>query len=332
MTDVKRREFISFLGGAFFGSTMIVCSRAASAQQRFKVGLLVTGADMNMTFFAEPFISKLAEFGYVEGKNLSVERRYAEGNIARLKELAADLVQQNVNVIVTVGTPAAFAAKETTTTIPIVLGAMSDPVGMGLVASLARPGGNITGNSVMAPELSAKRLDILRALSPGITRFAILWDSSNPGMARRVRETEIAADQSHVILRALGPRSLDELDAAFADILNQRPDALLVTTEAFTRRYQARILDFAKSNKIPALFEDSSYVEAGGLVSYGPDIRAVFRTAAVFVDQILKGAKPADLPIQQPTKFELVINLKTAKAIGLEVPASLLALADRTIE
>ena len=329
---MKRREFISLFGGALLGSAVLACPRAAPAQQKFKVGLLVAGADMNMAFFSEPFISKLAEFGYVEGKNLSVERRSAEGNIARLKESAADLVRQNVNVIVTVGTPAAFAAKETTTTIPIVLGAMSDPVGMGLVASLARPGANITGNSVMAPELSAKRLDILRTLSPGITRFAILWDSSNPGMAHRVRETEIAADQSHVLLRAVGPRNADELDAAFADLLKQRPDALLVTTEAFTRRYQARILDFARSNKIPALFEDSSYVEAGGLISYGPDIRAVFRTAAVFVDQILKGAKSANLPIQQPTKFELVINLKTAKAIGLEVPAGILALADRTIE
>ena len=329
---MKRREFISFFGGALLGSAVLACPRAAPAQQKFKVGLLVAGADMNMAFFSEPFIRKLAEFGYVEGKNLSVERRSAEGNIAQLKESAADLVRQNVNVIVTVGTPAAFAAKETTTTIPIVLGAMSDPVGMGLVASLARPGANITGNSVMAPELSAKRLDILRTLSPGITRFAILWDSSNPGMAHRVRETEIAADQSHVLLRAVGPRNADELDAAFADLLKQRPDALLVTTEAFTRRYQARILDFARSNKIPALFEDSSYVEAGGLISYGPDIRAVFRTAAVFVDQILKGAKSANLPIQQPTKFELVINLKTAKAIGLEVPAGILALADRTIE
>jgi putative ABC transport system substrate-binding protein len=151
-------------------------------------------------------------------------------------------------------------------------------------------------------------------------------------MAHRVRETEIAADQSHVLLRAVGPRNADELNAAFADLLKQRPDALLVTTEAFTRRCQARILDFARSNKIPALFEDSSYVEVGGLISYGPDIRAVFRTAAVFVDQILKGTKPADLPIQQPTKFKLVINLKTAKAIGLEVPAGILALADRTIE
>jgi putative ABC transport system substrate-binding protein len=274
----------------------------------------------------------LEELGYMEGKNLVIERKSAEGNAARLKEFAADLVRQQVNVIVTVGTPAGFAAKEATTTIPIVLGANSDPVGVGLVASLARPGGNITGNSLMAPQLSAKRLDILRALSPGISRFAILWDSSNPGMAQRVRETEIAADQSHVFLHAVGPRNADELDTAFADLLKQRPDALLVTTEAFTRRYLSRILDFASSNKIPALFEDSSYVEAGGLMSYGPDYKAVFRTAATLVVRILKGARPADLPVQQPTKFELVINLKTARALGLEVPANILALADRTVE
>jgi putative tryptophan/tyrosine transport system substrate-binding protein len=201
-----------------------------------------------------------------------------------------------------------------------------------LVASLARPGANITGNSLMAPELSAKRLDVLRRLDPAISRFAILWDSSNPGMAKRVRETEIAADQSHVLLHTVGPRNADELEAAFADLLNKRPDALLVTTEAFTRKYQNRILDFANGNKIPAMFEDSSFVEAGGLMSYGPDYQEVFRTAAVLVAKILKGAKPADLPIEQPTTFELVLNLKTAKAIGREVPPSLLALANRVIE
>jgi ABC-type uncharacterized transport system substrate-binding protein len=323
---MRRREFIVLLG-----STVLACPRAAPAQQRrFKIGLLATGADA--TFFTEPFMRGLEELGYMEGKNLVIERKSAEGNAARLKEFAADLVRQQVNVIVTVGTPAGFAAKEATTTIPIVLGANSDPVGVGLVASLARPGGNITGNSLMAPQLSAKRLDILRALSPGISRFAILWDSSNPGMAQRVRETEIAADQSHVFLHAVGPRNADELDTAFADLLKQRPDALLVTTEAFTRRYLSRILDFASSNKIPALFEDSSYVEAGGLMSYGPDYKAVFRTAATLVVRILKGARPADLPVQQPTKFELVINLKTARALGLEVPANILALADRTVE
>ncbi|HEX4828194.1 MAG TPA: ABC transporter substrate-binding protein [Xanthobacteraceae bacterium] len=275
---------------------------------------------------------KLAELGYVEGKNVVIERKSADGNRERLKEFAADLVRQQVDVIVTAGTPAAVAAKRATSTIPIVLGAISDPVGIGLVASLARPGGNATGNSLMAPDLSAKRLDILRTLAPGITRFAILWDSSNPGMAERVRETKIAADQSHVLLHPVGPRTLEELDAAFAELLNARPHALLVTAEAFTRRYLARIIDFANSNKIPAMFEDSGYVEVGGLMSYGPDYQSVFEKAAIFVDKILKGVKPADLPIEQPTKFELVINLQTAKALGLEIPPQLLALADRVIE
>jgi putative ABC transport system substrate-binding protein len=322
---MRRRDFIALLGGAAGFRPF-----SARAQQRFKIGLLETGGDNS--FFTEPFTRKLGELGYVEGKNLVIEHRPAEGSTQRLKEFAADLVQQRVDVIVTIGTPAGFAAKQATTTIPIILGANSDPVGVGLVASLARPGGNITGNSLMASDLSAKRLDMLRRLDPGISRFAILWDSSNPGMAKRVRETEVAADQSHVFLHTVGPRNVEELDAAFADLLTQRPDALLVTTEAFTRKYQARILDFANGNKIPAMFEDDSFVEAGGLMSYGPDYQEVFRTAAVFVGKIFKGAKPADLPIEQPTAFELVLNLKTAKAIGREIPPNLLALANRVIE
>jgi len=246
--------------------------------------------------------------------------------------LVADLVRQQVDVIVTIGTPAAFAAKQGTSTIPIVLGANSDPVGVGLVASLARPGGNATGTSLMAPELSAKRLDILRTLEPGISRFAMLWDSSNPGMAQRVHETEIAADQSHVLIHTVGPRNFDELEAAFAELLSQRPDAVLVTTEAFTRRYRAQILGFVNNNKLPAMFEESSWVEAGGLMSYGPNLRDLNRRAAIYIGKILKGTKPSDLPVEQPTKFELVINLKTAKALGIVAPPSLLARADEVIE
>ena len=322
---MRRRNFITLLGAA-----AATWPLAARAQQRFKIGLLETGSDS--PFFNVPFIRKLEELGYVEGKNLVIEKKPAEGNAERLRDYAADLARQPVDVIVTIGTPAGLAAKQATSTIPIVLGAISDPVGVGLVSSLARPGGNITGNSLMAPELSAKRLDILRTLSPAITRFAILWDSSNPGMAERVQETRVAADQLHVVLHVVGPRNAEELEAAFADLLDQHPDALLVTTEAFTRRYQARILDFANGNKIPAMFEDSTYVEAGGLMSYGPDNEELFRTAAVLVGKILKGAKPADLPIEQPTVFELVLNLKTAKAIGREIPPTLLALANRVIE
>ena len=327
MSGVGRREFIALLAGA--AAPLLLWPLAARAQQRFKIGLLDTGVG---AAFAVPFTRKLVELGYVEGRNVVIERKSAEGNLERLKDLAEDLVRQQVDVIVTAGTPAGFAAKKATGTIPIVFGAISDPVGVGLVASLARPGGNATGNSLMAPDLSAKRLDILHTLAPGISRFAILWDSSNPGMAARVRETKIAADQSRVLLHTVGPRNLDELNAAFAELLSARPDALLVTAEAFTRRYLSRIIDFAISNKIPAMFEDSEYVEAGGLMSYGPDYKAVFEKAAIFVDKILKGAKPADLPVEQPTKFELVINLKTAKALGLEVPPQLLALADRVIE
>jgi putative ABC transport system substrate-binding protein len=321
---MRRREFIWSLGAG-----AVAWPAPAWAQQPFRIGLLNSGAD---SFFVAPFIGRLEELGYREGKNIVIERRFAEGNAERLKEFAAELVRQQVDVIVTIGTPAGFAAKQATSTIPIVFGAMSDPVGVGLVVSLARPGGNATGNSLMSPELSAKRLEILRALVPGIARFAILWDSSNPGMAQRVRETEIAADQSQVLLHTVGPRNLDELEAAFAEMLDRRPDALLVTTEAFTRLYRARILDFAKRNRIPAMFEDSSYVEAGGLMSYGPDYQEVFRTAAVLVIKILKGAKPADLPIEQPTKFQLFINLQTAKALAIDVPPNLLMMADRVIE
>jgi putative ABC transport system substrate-binding protein len=320
---MKRREFITLIGGA------VAWPLAVRAQKPFKIGLLDTGLG---AVFAVPFMQKLVELGYVEGRNVVIERKSAGGNVELLTGLAADLVRQQVDVIVTAGTPAGFAAKKATSTIPIVFGAMSDPVGVGLVESLARPGGNATGNSLMAPDLSAKRLDILHTLAPGISRIAILWDSSNPGMAARVRETKIAADQSHVLLHTVGPRNLNELDTAFADLLNARPDALLVTAEPFTRQHLVRILDFANNNKIPAMFEDSSYVVAGGLMSYGPDYQDVFRKAAIFVDKILKGANPANLPIEQPTKLQLVLNLKTAKALGLTIPPGVVAIADEVIE
>jgi putative ABC transport system substrate-binding protein len=230
------------------------------------------------------------------------------------------------------GTPASLAAKSATSTIPIVFAANSDPVGVGIVKSLARPGGNITGTSLMASELSAKRLELLQSVAPRLSRVAILWDSSNPGMALRVQETEIAAKQSHVALFSAGPRNAEELEVAFAELAKQRLDALLVTVEPFTRRHLVRILEFCGSHRIPSMFEESSYVEAGGLMSYGPDLREIFRRAAVYVDKILKGAKPADLPVEQPLKFQLVINTKTAKTLGLTIPQTLLLRADQIIE
>jgi putative ABC transport system substrate-binding protein len=322
---MRRRDFLAGVGCAVAFPLAV----RAQQQKQFKIGLLSSGGE---GFFVAPFMKKLDELGYLEGRNLVVERKFAEGNPERLREFAADLVRQHVDIIVTIGTPAGFAAKQSTATIPIVFGAISDPVGVGLVPSLVRPGGNATGNSLMAPDLSAKRLDVLRTLAPTMSRFAILWDSSNPGMAERVRETKVAAEQSRVILRIVGPRNVDELEAAFAELLKQRPEALLVTTEAFTRQHLVRIVEFANRNRFPSMFEDVSFVEAGGLMSYGPDYEEVFRTAAVFVSKILKGAKPADLPIEQPTKFELVINLRTAKALGIDIPPSLLALANRVID
>src|SRR3954471_2158801 len=312
---MHRRAFISLLATAGLAPV------PAMAQQRvFKIGLLDTGLS---DAFAVPFLRKLEQLGYVEGKNVVIDRKSAAGNKSLLAGFAEELVRDRVDIIVTVGTPAGFAAKKATATIPIVLGANSDPVGVGLVASLARPGGNATGNSLMAPDLSAKRLDVLHTLAPKLSRFAILWDSSNPGMAERVRETRIAADRSRVLLHTVGPTNLNELDSAFADLLAARPDALLVTAEPFTRQHLARILDFAADHKIPAMFEDSTFVTAGGLISYGPDYEDVFQKAAIFVDKILKGARPADLPTEQPTKFELVINLTTAQALGLEIPPGL---------
>jgi putative ABC transport system substrate-binding protein len=321
--ELRRRVFIAGL------SSTVAWPLVARAQQRWHIGLLSAGAPTPLT---DILTSTLKELGYVEGKNTEIDRRFAEGNLDRLTDFATELVNLHVDVVVTVSTVAGIAAKKATNTIPIVLAANSDPVGVGLVSSLARPGGNATGTSLMAPDLSAKRLEILFATVPSITRVAILWDSSNPGMARRVRETEIAADQSHVLLRKVGPRNLDELEVAFVNLSNQRPDALLVTTEPFTRRYLGRILDFAEANRLPAMYEDITYVEAGGLMSYGPDPRAIFRLAALLVDKILKGTKPADLPVEQPTKFDLVINLKAAKAIGFDVPAIVLARADEVIE
>jgi putative ABC transport system substrate-binding protein len=305
---------------------------AAFAQQQQKthrIGLLVTGGP---SAFIDAQANSLRDLGYVEGKNVSIERRFADGNLDRLPAFAAELVKLRVDIIVTQGTPATLAAKQATTSIPIVFSPLSDPVGVGLVASLARPGGNITGTSLMASDISAKRLELLHTVMPWVSRIAILWDSSNPGMALRVRETKIAADQSQIVLHTVGPRTLAELESGLVELTKQRPDALIVTAEPFTRRYLTQILDYALSNRLPTMFEDRYYVESGGLMSYGPSLIEGYRRVATYVDKILKGTKPADLPVEQPTKFQLVVNLKTAKAIELTISESFLLRADDLIE
>jgi putative tryptophan/tyrosine transport system substrate-binding protein len=326
---VGRRVFVAMLTAAAAGSAFLWPCAVGAQQQTYRIGLLATGGPMALI---DAQANSLRELGYVEGKNVSFERRFADGKLDRLAGLAAELVKLRVDIILTQGTPATIAAKEATASIPIVFSPLSDPVGVGLVASLARPGGNVTGTSLMATDISAKRLELLHTVLPRVSGIAILWDSSNPGMALRVRETKMAADQSRIILHTVGPRNLEELESSIAELMRLRPDALIVTAEPFTRRHLTRILEYASSSRLPTMFEDRSYVDAGGLMSYGPSLIEGFRRAAVYVDKVLKGSKPADLPVEQPTKFELVINLKTAKALGLIIPESFLLRADTVIE
>jgi len=279
----------------------------------------------------ESFRQGLRELGYVEGQNLIVEYRWGDGDAARLPALAAELVQLRVEVLVATNNPAVLGAKQATSNIPVVCVACSDPVGTGLVASLAHPGGNVTGLSLVTPELSGKRLQLLRETLPKIARVALLWDAGHVGMADRVRETEAAARQLGVTLHVEWVRDPTNLDRAFAALTQARPDAFITTVEPFTEGHRQRIVDFAAQYRLPAIYEDREFVDAGGLMAYGPSLTANYRRAATYVDKILKGAKPADLPVEQPTKFELVINLKTAKALGLTIPQSLLLRADEVI-
>ena len=274
----------------------------------------------------------LRELGWVEGENVVFERRYAENRLERLPELAADLVRLKVDVIVAGGTLAPLAAKRATSTIPIVMASAGDPLGSGLVASLARPGGNVTGMSLMAPDVGGKRLELLRDILPNLTRVAVLWDSANPYTTIGFNETEVAARTLGVEVQSLEVRSPDDFDRAFEAAQQQHPDALVTVDDPLTLNHLKRIVDFTAVQRLPSVHVAREFAAAGGLVSYGTNMADVIRRAAGYVDKILKGAKPADLPVQQPTEFELVINLKTAKALGVTIPPSLLARADEVIE
>jgi len=271
----------------------------------------------------------LRELGYVEGQNIAFQESFAEGYSDRMPALAAELVRQHVDVIVAASRPAIRAAKEATKAIPIVMITGDDPVRSGFVASLARPGGNVTGVSVMTPELGSKRLELLKEVVPRVTRLAVLW---SPAPQRELRVTRAAADKLGLALKLMDVRNADDLARAFAVLEKERPDALTMLFDGLTSGYRGLVGDFAKKHKLPTVFGAREFAEAGGLMSYAPDIADGFHRAATYVDKILKGAKPGDLPIEQPTKFELVINLKTAKALGLTIPQSLLVRADKIIE
>jgi putative ABC transport system substrate-binding protein len=280
----------------------------------------------------EAFRRGLAELGYVEGRNITIEPRYAEGKLNRLPGLAGELVDLKVDVIVAGGSTAIRAAKNATQLIPIVMAHGSDPVALGYVESLARPGRNITGLTHLAPELGGKRLELLKDMIAGLTRVAVLTDPGTGGHGPQIKELEIAAPALGLQLRAVQVRAPDELEGAFSSMVADRAGAFIGLQQPTLDRLRGRIVKLAAKNRLPAMYPNKEYVDLGGLMSYAADIVSMFRRAASYVDKILKGAKPADVPVEQPTKFELVISLKTAKQIGLTIPPNVLARADKVIK
>ena len=280
----------------------------------------------------EAFRQQLHELGYVEGQNIVIEYRFAEWRAERLADFAAELVRLKVDVIVSGGTPGPLAAKRATSTIPIVMAAAGDPVGTGLVANLGRPEGNITGLSNLSEELTGKRLQLVKEVVPGISRVAVLWNAGNPISMIVFKHTEAAARTLGMQVHSVEVRGPDDFQQALAAMVTARAGALFVVDDPLVFRQRLLIADFAVRNRLPASAFYKEFVEAGGLMSLGPNLAHQYRRAAIFVDKILKGAKPADLPVEQPTKFELVINLKTARAIGLTIPSALLLRADQVIE
>src|SRR5712691_8917455 len=280
----------------------------------------------------EALLDGLRKRGYSEGRNLVFERRFSEGHAERFSEFAAEMVQLRVDLIIAITTPAALAVKNATQTIPVVMTTAIDPVGAGLVASLARPGGTVTGNAILYPELSTKRLEILKDIVPGLSRVVVLWNAANPANASVWQATQAAAGALGLLLHSQEVRGPQDLEGAFALMAQAHPDALLVLDDALIAMHRQHIAEFATQQHLPSVFAARESVVAGGLMSYGPSLPDLFRRAATYVDKILKGAKPADLPMEQPMKFELVINLKTAKAMEITIPPHLLVLADEVIQ
>ncbi len=297
-----------------------------------RIGLLSPFSPSATALWHQAFRQGLRDLGWVEGKNISIEYRYAEGRSDRLPELAADLVRLKVNIIVAAVNTDALAAKNATRTIPIVVASAGDPVAIGLVASLAHPGGNITGLSQISPELAGKRLELLKEIVPKLSRVAVLWNPQGTTSPLSWKEIQLPARELGVQLHSLEVRSSSDFDKAFEDATRARAGALAIMPDPLFAGNLKRIADLAAKSHLPSIFHLTEFVDSGGLVAYGVDRSDQFRRAATYVDKILKGTKPADLPVEQPTKFELVINLKTAKQIGLTIPPNVLARADKVIK
>jgi putative ABC transport system substrate-binding protein len=296
-----------------------------------RIGILQSASASSSTSNVSAFREGLRDLGYTEGKNILVEYRYADGKLSRLSEFASDLVQLRVDVIVAAGTQSTIAAKQATSTIPIVVGAAGDLVGTGLVASLARPGRNITGSTVISPDISGKRVELLKEAVPNASRVAVLLYSSSGTDWDEVKQTETTAQSLKVKIQIVDVRNPSDFHGAYAAMKRKKADALMLIQSSFTSFHRRQLADFAAKSRLPTMCESARWTEDGCVMSYGPDLPYQYRRAAIFVDKILKGAKPADLPVEQPTKFELVINLKTAKQIGLTIPQSVLYRADKVI-
>jgi putative ABC transport system substrate-binding protein len=309
-----------------------ITSGAQQAARTPRIGVLHPGAPATSSHFAAAFTEGLREQGYLEGQNIVVERRFGEAKAERLSEIAAELVRLKVDVIVVSTDPGIAAVKQQTQTIPIVMANSTDPVGTGFVASLARPGGNVTGLSSLSPELSAKRLELPKEAVPGLSRVAIVWNPDVRGAVLEYKETESAARSLHLQLQSVEVNRPEDFDRAFAALTTGRAEALTVASSSLTFRNRSRIASLAQKNRLPSIYGLREYADAGGLIAYGPNAAEGWRRAATYAVKILKGAKPGELPVEQPTKFELILNLKTAKALGLTMPPSLLGRADHVIQ
>ena len=321
---IRRRELIVTLGSA-----AVAWPLAGRAEQPAKIPRIGILDDTPMW---QAFRQALRELGYLEGQNIAYEYRYGDGAPDRLATAAAELVRRPVDLIATFGTPATRAAKEATATIPIVMIGIGDPVRTGLVASFGRPGGNITGNTMLSPDLGAKRLQILREAIATVTRVAYLVNPDNDSTRATLVELQIAAAAAGMVLIPVEVRSVTEFDPAFAAMMRERPDALLVSGDPFHQLHIDRIIEFLANNQLPGMFQSKEPVAAGGFMAYGASLPDLFQRAAGYVHRILEGTKPADLPVELPTKFDLAINLKTAKSLDIEIPPMLLARADEVIE
>jgi putative ABC transport system substrate-binding protein len=326
-----RREFLTLLAGGA-AVTKPLATRAQQGGKVPRVGFLGNSTAALEANLIGPFRDGLREHGYEEGRNIIIEFRWAEGKYERFPALIAELIAAKVDVIVTAGTPASLAVKKATSSIPLVMIAVGEPVATGLVASLARPGGNITGLTSISPEIEGKRLELLREVVPSISYIAVLWNAASPVQVIQEKETKAAADVLGMRMLSLGVRNLAEIEQAFATMIKEKPGALFVLADRLFLHHRKRIMDFATQYRLPGVHAYRELVEAGGLMSYGPSYAGMHKRAAYFVDRILKGTNPSDLPVERPATFELILNLKAAKTLGLKIPPAIILRADEVIE